>query len=106
MVDFFNAGADRDEASKGEENSNTMSNVNTQRLPKNELLRQIYHDYMEDNERYCIDYTRNEVTSLNLMSLLRRTNAPLSQYKEIMHWHLTSSGKLDKQQRLSDCTEY
>ena len=53
---IINNSPDTDEGSRDDETSNTLRNINTQPHP-HESLWQIFHNYAENKERNCMNFT-------------------------------------------------
>ena len=51
----------------------------------------LFKTYVENSQQHRSAFSQKEVIAINLSNTLRKTNAPLSQYEEMMKWHLTGS---------------
>ena len=53
-----------------------------------------------------IKFTSNQVAAIRLVSTLRKTKAPLTQYETVLDWHFRVTGQLEPSQSISECDSY
>ena len=70
-----------------------------------ENMRKSFQEYVL-KQQYALLFTNNEVAAIKLLSTLRGTKASLNTYENIMHWHLTTVGKIRSMQTNSDSSDF
>ena len=70
-----------------------------------ENMRKSFQEYVL-KQQYALLFTNNEVAAIKLLSTLRGTKASLNTYENIMHWHLTTVGKIRSIQTNSDSSDF
>ena len=56
-------------------------------------MRKSFQEYVL-NQQNILPFTPTQVSAIQLLSKLRRTKAPLNTYDSVMHWHLSTIGKI------------
>ena len=90
---FF--GAEYDEEEKNEPFLN----------PEAAYMRDKFAVYVR-NARHNVQFSTHEAHAIKLMSILRRTRAPLGLYDEIMEWHLKANRVLREHEKLSNTWQF
>ena len=75
--DGFNQTIDSEEEIENDTNQNNGATTE---------LKDLFHTYVETNQQHRIEFAHKEASAIKLLNLLRRTNAPLSQYEEAQFW--------------------
>jgi len=65
-----------------------------------------FTQYINDSFEQNCQLNSNEVRAINLMTILRKTKAPLSTYERIMDWHFKDNGDIPAHAPVSDCSKY
>ena len=87
-VDLFAEAAAAAEAMK-QEDSDESENA----LGCDNTMRKSFQEYVL--KQVCpLQFTMTEVSAIQLLAKLRQTKAPMNTYDSVMHWHLSTVGKI------------
>ena len=68
-------------------------------------LRDTFNTYIDSDKHSC-DLTESMVDAIKLMALLRKTNAPLQTYENVMKWHFECKKELQPHENVTNCPSY
>jgi hypothetical protein len=99
-VDLFAEAAAAAEAMK-QEDSDESENA----LGCDNTMRKSFQEYVL--KQVCaLQFTTTEVSAIQLLAKLRQTKAPMNTYDSVMHWHLSTVGKIHETQSVRDSSDF
>ena len=69
-------------------------------------IRDQFKEYVEDHVGNFLPFSKDEVTAIKLLSVLKLKKAPINAYKSLMEWHLKQKGELQYYQGIQDSKTY
>ena len=72
----------------------------------NSYIRQQFAEYCSCMKAHSTDFTKTEVIAIELLDLLRKQNAPLNAYDDLMLWHLKRSGLAFEHETKQNCSHF
>ena len=96
----FNEVAGAAAAAKQEE-----SEVSEDDFECDKTTRNSFQEYVLKQQN-ALQFTTTEVTAIKLLSTLHKTKAPLNMYESVMHWHLSTVGKIHSSQTVRQSSDF
>ena len=94
---------EEDEEDQNSLSSNENRDGNTS--PDRTMLEQ-FHLYCTTHNEWFLPLSKEEITSIRLMDILRQKKAPLNAHQEVLEWHLKDKGWIREHESLKDAPEY
>ena len=70
------------------------------------MIRSNFQDYVVRAQEHFVAIPTKHRLAIELMSVLRRTKAPLDTYDNVMAWHLRNTGALGEHQSVGSCPDF
>ena len=84
--------------------SDNEEDVNQQ--PPNTGMMHQFKEYCSDHAHNFLPLTREYISSIKLLDILKRKKAALNSFEEVMEWHLKDSNELAAHETLKDTDRY
>ena len=72
------------------------------KVPPNTEMLNGFHDYCSTNDYNFVQLSKEEITSIKLLDILKRKKAPLNAFEEVLEWHLKAINHLREGETLKD----
>ena len=72
----------------------------------NTYIRDQFAEYCSLMKAHSAGFTKTEVIAIELLDLLRKQNAPLNAYDDLMLWHLKRSGLAFEHETKRNCSHF
>ena len=68
-------------------------------------MRKSFQEYVLKQQN-VLNFTTTEISAMQLLAQLRKTKAPLNTYESVMHWHLSTVGKIHPRQTVQQSSDF